>query len=372
MQFCSEKKRNVLFLILCMITFSSTILCIQHIDADDLKGLNAVPSLISMPGYKLGTGICFSSDNTEKIKFINQTIGQNRAGDTTYKSEVLIIHERLMTHETTLYHTAAPHVEFHMISPVKYRVRLHNVKESFPLIVSEQFHNGWRAYFVSFTSDLHSVKAESISKYKILAKNENDQASTDELRTLIGSQLVTYVGDGKIKERKQYRYLYNGVKAFDHIDNFTIDFISKNIKGTVQNDNLPEGAFYETWFAGGFATKALNFDMPQWSFKGGLNKSSVEIPDLYHWKVNGYANSWWINTELLRMIKSNSRADQLFYKQNADGSMDFEIVIEFWNQRIFYIGIGVSMAAFLFCLMYLIYGWRKRRLINGGAKIYEG
>ena len=145
-----------------------------------------------------------------------------------------------------------------MISPVKYRVRVHNVEGTFPLVMSESFHEGWKAYL----TDSSNLKLE--------------------IRNL------------KLPE----------------------------IQGTIQNDDLPSGSIYETWFK-----KAI-------------------IDDTNHLMVNGYANSWTIDVNKICN-------DGLKCVRNADGSYDFELVIEFWPQRLYYLGLAISLTTLISCLLYL-------------------
>lgn len=64
-----------------------------------------------------------------------------------------------------------------------------------------------------------------------------------------------------------------------------------------------------------------------------LGKKS--IPEERHLLVNGYANSWYITPE------------------DVGGKENYEIVIEFWPQRLFYVSLGVSLITLLGCLGYL-------------------
>ncbi|HUD09341.1 MAG TPA: hypothetical protein VMR77_00845 [Patescibacteria group bacterium] len=111
---------------------------------------------------------------------------------------------------------------------------------------------------------------------------------------------------------------------------YKIDFISKNFQDTIQNDNLANGHFYETWF------------------QAPVNNNSN------HKTVNGDANSWDIDSAAI--CQNNPKCTK-----NADGSHDMELVIEFWPQRLFYIGLLISGTTLVGCLGYL--GWEvvKRR-----------
>jgi len=54
-----------------------------------------------------------------------------------------------------------------------------------------------------------------------------------------------------------------------------------------------------------------------------------------HLTVNGYANSWYIEPE------------------DVDGAENYELIVEFWPQRLFYIGLFVSLMTLLGCVGYL-------------------
>ncbi len=189
-----------------------------------------------------------------------------------------------------------PVLEFKKIDPTKYRVRVHGAKNDFPLIFSEAFHSGWKLYF-SKQNDTYPSKGsllnqlDDLSHYKILDGNEYDQATSEQLKDFIENGYVSYLGE---KDKNPF-----------------IDFVSKNYQGTVQNDNLVTGSFYETWF------------------KSPVSQDS-------HRTINGYANSWDINlSEICHEEKNCIR--------NADGSYDFEVIVEFWPQRVFYFGLSVSI-----------------------------
>lgn len=227
-----------------------------------------------------------------------------------------------------------PILEFKKINPTKYRVRVHGAQGISPFVFSESFHDGWMVYLViPFKSDSN----DQISKYKILDGNSDDQASADELQEFIDKGFVTDIGDGKEKSIDHKKW-DNGKEKLDYAEKYNIDFISKNFQGTIQNDNLPDGRFYETWLA-----KSMN--------------NVAELPEKNHLMANGYANSWVIDTD---EICAGER-DNGFCVKNPDGSYDMELVIEFWPQRLFYVGLGISGATLLGCLAYLGYDFVKRR-----------
>lgn len=78
------------------------------------------------------------------------------------------------------------------------------------------------------------------------------------------------------------------------------------------------------------------------------NKKS--IPEERHLLVNGYANFWYITPA------------------DTGGREDYEIIIEFWPQRLFYIGLGISGLTLIGCLGYLGYNFAKRRIGVGNEE----
>ena len=105
-------------------------------------------------------------------------------------------------------------------------------------------------------------------------------------------------------------------------------FISDNNQGTIQNENLNGGNFYD-----------LLFRQP--------------VLDDGHFQVNGFANAWWVD---LAELKKQEKI-----KVNADGSYDFSISMEFEPQKYFYVGLVISGTTLVGCVGYLIYDWRKKK-----------
>ncbi len=82
------------------------------------------------------------------------------------------------------------------------------------------------------------------------------------------------------------------------------------------------------------------------------------INDDAHVKLDGFLNAWYIDTS------EYCEKQQLCHK-NPDGSYDIDMVIEFFPQRWFYLGLGISGTTFAGCIGYLVYdgirSWRKRK-----------
>ncbi|MBF0554271.1 MAG: hypothetical protein HQK96_06870 [Nitrospirae bacterium] len=362
-------KRSITVLILIVSVF----LLIEACSAEEKKTAieersAALYGITSTLSRTPGTFAFFSEQNLKKEALIKRTL-----------SGYQLIEEKILDPSTgkttnmisTANFISAPYIEFRKINPTKYRIRVHRAKNSFPIIFSESFSDGWRAEIVPFKRNLQSCALDNLLNYKILEGNDEDQATADHLRSFVDKGLVTYIGDGIPKKREHYRYLSNGRKELTHVEQYTIDFISKDIHGTIQNDNLPIGMFYETWLSGKFdliqdnnrgSVEDASYNMENWKPNFGLNSKSVELPDLYHWQANGFANSWWVDLGLVRKLHQATIKEEGFYKQNEDGSIDFEIVVEFWPQRLFYIGVFISIVTLVVCIIYLLYNWRKEQL----------
>lgn len=106
-------------------------------------------------------------------------------------------------------------------------------------------------------------------------------------------------------------------------------YLSLDFQNKAQNDNQMNGNIAETWFR-----------------KPIVNNEK-------HLIVNGYANSWIINP--VDICK-----DSKVCQKNADNSYDMELIVEFWPQRMFYLGLFVSGVSVFWILLCLIYYWRKR------------
>ena len=185
-----------------------------------------------------------------------------------------------------------PVTEFKKIDPTKYVLMVHGARDNFPLVFSESFNKGWKAYPVNFQTSA----ALETKNYKIISGNEADQASREELADYIKRGWVTDVSKN--------------------------DFVSKNFQGTIQNDNLSNGLIWDTWF-------------------------KTSLPEETHQLVNGYANSWLIDP--LKICNQGIKC-----RQNPDGTVDFELIVEFWPQRLYYIGLAISLLTLLGSLVIIL------------------
>ncbi len=324
----------------------------RRLIADELRGRSALDIYKLKPNYFLPLvyipkEITFSSREVESIArisneqklgvssavfFLNQNNGEI---DEENIKKTKILNNYQKSDDTT--------VEFKKINPTKYRIIVHNASSKFPLVFSESFHEKWKIYLVNeFSKD--NKPASFLSEYKILDGNDDDQATKEELSGYIQNGWISTLGEGKEKQTEYYKQK-DSKRKLDYVEKYKISFVSKNFQGTIQNDNLPDGYFWETWF-----------------------KNPISEED-NHLMVNGYANSWIIDVEKMCKDNPNFCVNNLSCEtgqgksclsQDKGESYDFELVVEFWPQRLFYIGVVVSSVALLLCGGYLAYDWRKR------------
>lgn len=80
------------------------------------------------------------------------------------------------------------------------------------------------------------------------------------------------------------------------------------------------------------------------------------LPNENHFKNDANLNSFYIDPEY---IKQNLPPE--YYKENPDGSIDIEMVLYFYPQSFFYLGLLISGITLSGCVGYLLYDFKKRR-----------
>jgi|GEM_PF-3278989 len=80
-----------------------------------------------------------------------------------------------------------------------------------------------------------------------------------------------------------------------------------------------------------------------------------KVGDEYHYKLANFLNAWYVDVP--ELCKEGNKA----CKKNDDGSYDIEMVVEFWPQRWFYLGLLISGTTLVGCVGYLGYDFVKNR-----------
>ncbi|MFA6047635.1 MAG: alpha-(1-_3)-arabinofuranosyltransferase family protein [Parcubacteria group bacterium] len=245
------------------------------------RTIEDLPRIVSSENWQPGSAVFFENQNNDKNNILNE-LGNNE------KSE------------------NSPVLEFKGINPTKYKIIIHKASGSFPLIFSEAYHEKWKMYLEKIKGTKN--KTEKAVTYNILDGNESDQATRGELVEYVKNGWISSLGCGG-----------------------NVDFISKNLEGSIQNNNLPDGNIWETWF-------------------------EKPLDSKNHLMANGYANSWLVDTEDLCFNNPGTCI------KNSDGTYDIELIIEFQTQKLFYLGLFISAITLLASLGYLLYNWRKKKI----------
>lgn len=270
--------------------------------------MDKLPEIVSSPDYHSRSVIYF--------------LGQNESSSQD--------HLRALNSELTNGQVPGSAVlEYKKINPTKYRLILHGAKGKFPIVFSEKFHKGWKMYLADTRLEAEDFQG-NLSNYKILDGNGDSQANKDELKDYINHGWISTLGTGKEKTITHWRGEDNA-KHLNYTEKYTVDFISKNNHGTIQNDNLLSGTFNENWF-----------------------KKSIGAENS-HLTANGYANSWLLDVDSLCNIHNS------LCRHNADDTYDMEVIMEFWPERLYYLGILISAITLIISLLGLGLQRMKKR-----------
>ncbi|MFZ5982565.1 MAG: hypothetical protein ACOYS2_03300 [Patescibacteria group bacterium] len=106
-------------------TFLPILYSPQMVQISD-RSFDSLKKITSRPDWKIRSAIFFESQNVDKEELLSRM--QNQSDK---------LGENL------------PTLEFKKINPTKYRIRVHGAQVEFPLVFSESFHEGWKAYLVN-------------------------------------------------------------------------------------------------------------------------------------------------------------------------------------------------------------------------------
>jgi len=87
-------------------------------------------------------------------------------------------------------------------------------------------------------------------------------------------------------------------------------------------------------------------------------------PEMLHWQASGFANSWWIDPEVLKSLGP----DATRYVRPNPAGVDMEILIEFRPQRFYLLGLAVSGLTVSVCLLALAVLTLRSFLAAGRAR----
>ena len=337
---------------------------------DSPSMMETLALLSSLSEFSIDSGVYFDKHNPKKNKILLSILSKYGLTEAIFWNQPDQIRINLLSTKNSI---SIPNIEVRKIHAAKYRIRILNAKGDFPLNFNESFHQGWRLYLVPWSLDSElldsSETQETLSSYEILKGNAETQATLKDVKRFIQKGWITDVDSDLPSFTNPYNLIKKIGQRSSYSKKLKTDFISKNIFNTIQNENLPTGSFWETWFSGSIFIKCKDKPSQQticeetnaknWQVTSGLS-NTFEWPEQLHWRINAQTNSWWINTDFLRHASLSVDKKSLFYQVNKDKSFDFELVMEFWPQRLFYIG-GIISAIVLVSSLALLFLRRNRK-----------
>lgn len=200
-------------------------------------------------------------------------------------------------------------LEYKKINPTLYVINLHNVNDNtVSLVFRENFDKDW--YLTPASIERKALT--SLNDYKIFPFNEKYQATKDEIREFETRGYLSSLGEGRtiIETRFDWK---DGMEKKTSEDIYNFDFVSKNIKGTIQNNNLPRPKLYS------------------------LLLSSPAEAAVIHTKFDTYGNGWSLDISQYCFSYPKSCV------KNQNGSVDISFLVEYYPQRLLYFGIIAAL-----------------------------
>ncbi|MBA7494997.1 hypothetical protein ES702_05576 [subsurface metagenome] len=111
----------------------------------------------------------------------------------------------------------------------------------------------------------------------------------------------------------------------------------------------------------GVRGQGVNFE---WSMVlSGLQDWGKRVELKEHYLVNGYVNAWWVPVGELTATSPEKKYQAIRSPDdsNQPGMKEFEIILEFKPQRLFEIGVVISLATLLGCVGYLVRDYMRKR-----------
>jgi hypothetical protein len=167
-------------------------------------------------------------------------------------------------------------------------------KGPYTLVFSESFHKGWHLY----SKEISNYKLQETNKLQIT--NYKQETNINKIGRVVMGWL------GRVGEKITGLFLKNkgyGKEVASYFDG--------EVKEGTHRMTFLEPATFETW-------------------------GKKPIAEDRHYLVNGYANSWYIKPS------------------DVGGAENYELVVEFWPQRLFYIGLFISITTLIGSLGYLV------------------
>ncbi|KKT78379.1 MAG: putative membrane protein, conserved [Microgenomates group bacterium GW2011_GWB1_44_8] len=217
--------------------------------------------------------------------------------------------EHLINKANQGYEISPATLEYKKIDPTKYKVVIHKAKDLVTLAFLEPYNSWWSLYLSGNPPAV--LKSDLISKitiYEVKDADVYEQANKQELENYLTLGMVSSL---------------HNKDSYDKSGDKEIGFISKNLYGSIQNDNLPNGTTTENWTTTPVTEEARRV------------------------KINGYANGWLLDVRQLCNKSSKCLV-------NNDGTYDLLLTVEFGLQKYRVVGLLISGISLVACVLFLV------------------
>lgn len=201
-----------------------------------------------------------------------------------------------------------PEIQINKINPTKYIFSIKKARRPFFLRLDENFDRGWKAYIIPYRENTE-------------LQNNTVKSFEAPLSTL-------------------------GPRELD-ISHWQKDCSDEECIG---NKKLELSASLKGLSFPGKIRKALNLE------------PTLMWPEKFHWEVDGYANSWYIDLRLLEMMNEDFGG---LYQTDDQGTRSMNIVVEFSPQKLHFIGlIGSLITLGILGFYFIILFFQKLRVTS--------
>jgi hypothetical protein len=157
----------------------------------------------------------------------------------------------------------------------------------------------------------------------------------------------------KIKNPTQYLVSIKGISRQELLvlnEKYNSEWVVFGDKGGFLNKKLvSNGTLHK-------GSVLMSGDVEYKNYSSWLNNEAIK--NTSHILANGYANGWIVDPVMVCKESPQSCT------KNPDGSYDISLIIEFWPQRLFYLGLFISGTTLFGLTGYSVYTWYKESKIN--------
>lgn len=187
-----------------------------------------------------------------------------------------------------------PTLEYHKLSPTKYIIRVHNAASGFLVSLRESYHTDWTARAREYTPPDANRLDSQYAPSPHISRHDEWHASETDVARMIRDGTISMVNSGTLDRHLKWRATR---PTTDTQSTRTSGYISRPIRGSIQNENLIDTGY----------------------------RATPSEPIRPHFTVDGYANGWYIDPSgICTRVRCN----------RSTSGYSFELILEFRQQSV--------------------------------------